>query len=257
MIAVDVPVTGSPYVAQTIRQRRQRSPRPRTCNSGGGIMRRHALRTRSTVKLYDNHLSGRHGRRGHAARVDDGAVAIVTDGTGVDATWQIANARRRPDRHHLRRRHAAWSTPTTRPNVFRIAPTNHGIAFRLRRVPDPEGAEDRAAARRQRVRAARAADARTSAFSQNPESVAAEADAAGAADRPLAADPARARARSDRAPRLGPAADDRGRRSSPPAACGWNVPVYAPPTGADPFIRQQLADHPDWVDGLTFAGRAA
>ena len=27
----------------------------------------------------------------------------------------------------------------------------------------------------------------------------------------------------------------------------------APPTGADPFIRQQLADHPDWVDGLTFA----
>ena len=35
---------------------------------------------------------------------------------------------------------------------------------------------------------------------------------------------------------------------------GWQVPVYTPPTGSDPFIRQQLADHPDWVDGLTFAG---
>ena len=35
---------------------------------------------------------------------------------------------------------------------------------------------------------------------------------------------------------------------------GWKVPVYTPPTGSDPFIRQQLADHPDWVDGLTFAG---
>ena len=35
---------------------------------------------------------------------------------------------------------------------------------------------------------------------------------------------------------------------------GWNVPVYTSPTGADPFVRQQLADHPDWVDGLTFAG---
>jgi branched-chain amino acid transport system substrate-binding protein len=34
---------------------------------------------------------------------------------------------------------------------------------------------------------------------------------------------------------------------------GWDVPVYAPPTGADPFIRQQLADYPEWVDGLTFA----
>jgi ABC-type branched-subunit amino acid transport system substrate-binding protein len=35
---------------------------------------------------------------------------------------------------------------------------------------------------------------------------------------------------------------------------GWKVPVYTPPTGSDPFIRQQLADHPEWVDGLTFAG---
>jgi branched-chain amino acid transport system substrate-binding protein len=35
---------------------------------------------------------------------------------------------------------------------------------------------------------------------------------------------------------------------------GWKVPVYTPPTGADPFVRQQLADHPSWVDGLTFAG---
>ena len=33
----------------------------------------------------------------------------------------------------------------------------------------------------------------------------------------------------------------------------WNVPVYTPPSGADPLVRQQLADRPDWVDGLTFA----
>ena len=32
------------------------------------------------------------------------------------------------------------------------------------------------------------------------------------------------------------------------------MPVYTSPTGGDPFIRQQLADHPSWVDGLTFAG---
>ena len=34
---------------------------------------------------------------------------------------------------------------------------------------------------------------------------------------------------------------------------GWDVPVYTPPTGEDPLVRQQLAHHPDWVDGLTFA----
>jgi ABC-type branched-subunit amino acid transport system substrate-binding protein len=35
---------------------------------------------------------------------------------------------------------------------------------------------------------------------------------------------------------------------------GWHVPFYTPPSGADPFVRQQLADHPAWIDGLTFAG---
>jgi ABC-type branched-subunit amino acid transport system substrate-binding protein len=36
-------------------------------------------------------------------------------------------------------------------------------------------------------------------------------------------------------------------------SAGWDVPFFAPPSGADPFVRQQLADHPGWVDGLTFA----
>jgi ABC-type branched-subunit amino acid transport system substrate-binding protein len=33
---------------------------------------------------------------------------------------------------------------------------------------------------------------------------------------------------------------------------GWNVPIFTSPTGEDPLVRQQLADHPAWVDGLTF-----
>jgi ABC-type branched-subunit amino acid transport system substrate-binding protein len=33
---------------------------------------------------------------------------------------------------------------------------------------------------------------------------------------------------------------------------GWNVPVYTGPTGEDPIVRQQLADHPVWLDGMTF-----
>ena len=37
-------------------------------------------------------------------------------------------------------------------------------------------------------------------------------------------------------------------------AAGWEAPFFTPPTGADPFVRQQLANHPAWVDGLTFTG---
>jgi hypothetical protein len=31
------------------------------------------------------------------------------------------------------------------------------------------------------------------------------------------------------------------------------VPVYAPPAAQDPVVRQELAAHPSWLDGLTFA----
>src|SRR5262249_36485315 len=34
---------------------------------------------------------------------------------------------------------------------------------------------------------------------------------------------------------------------------GWNVPIYTPTAGEDPLVRQELSDHPDWIDGLTFA----
>jgi len=33
---------------------------------------------------------------------------------------------------------------------------------------------------------------------------------------------------------------------------GWQVPVYAGPSAADPLVRQQLGDRPEWVEGLTF-----
>ena len=36
-------------------------------------------------------------------------------------------------------------------------------------------------------------------------------------------------------------------------ASGWRAPVFTTPAGADPLVRQQLADHPSWVNGLTFA----
>ena len=35
-------------------------------------------------------------------------------------------------------------------------------------------------------------------------------------------------------------------------SAGWEVPIFTGPTGEDPLVRQQLADHREWVDGLTF-----
>ena len=33
---------------------------------------------------------------------------------------------------------------------------------------------------------------------------------------------------------------------------GWDVPIYSGPAAEDPLVRQQLADKPEWVEGLSF-----
>ncbi len=247
VIAVDVPVTGSPYVAQTIRHGVALAAN--NLNSGGGIIvGTHTYRL--AVKLYDNHLSARQAVEDTRRALDAGAVAIVTDGTGVDATWQLA------DRDHVPicityDGGTGLADAAKRPNVFRIAPTNHGIAFRFAEYLIPKGLkvgllhDDSAYGQEGAADIGRA-------FSGNPRSVAVRMTL------PLGA--------TDLSPQI-----LRARRSGatallvwgqPPTiaavltaarSIGWDVPVYTPPTGADPFIRQQLADHPGWVDGLTFA----
>ena len=247
VIAVDVPVTGSPYVAQTIRHGVALAAN--NLNSGGGIIvGTHTYRI--AVKLSDNHLSARQAVEDTRRALDAGAVAIVTDGTGVDATWQLA------DRDHVPicityDGGTGLVDAAKRPNVFRIAPANHGIAFRFAEYLIPKGLEvgllhdDSAYGQEGAADIGRA-------FSGNPRSVALRMTL------PLGA--------TDLSPQI-----LRARRSGatallvwgqPPTiaavltaarSIGWDVPVYAPPTGADPFIRQQLADHPSWVDGLTFA----
>src|SRR6478672_403785 len=87
VIAVDIPVTGSPYVAQTIRQGVELATSG--INSGGGLIVGNRS-YRLDVKVYDNHLSARRAVEDTRSALDAGAAAIITDGTGVDATWQIA-----------------------------------------------------------------------------------------------------------------------------------------------------------------------
>ncbi len=247
VIAVDVPVTGSSYVAQTIRQGVALAAN--NLNSGGGVI----VGTHSyhlSVKLYDNHLSARQAVDDTRRALSAHAVAIVTDGTGIDATWQIANR----DHVPICITHDGGTglvDVAKRPNVFRIAPTNHGIAFRYAEYLIPKGLkvgllhDDSAYGQEGSADVNRA-------FSQNPRSVALRMTLpAGATD----LSPQILRARRSGATALLVWAQPPTIAAVLTAArsIGWNVPVYAPPTGADPFIRQQLADHPSWVDGLTVA----
>ena len=90
------------------------------------------------------------------------------------------------------------------------------------------------------------------AFASNPEAVALEADAAGG-DTDLSPQVLRARRSGATALLVWGQASTIAEVVIAARSAGWNVPVFAPPSAEDPALRQQLADRPQWLDGLTFA----
>jgi len=82
------------------------------------------------VLRLDNALSPSRAVADMRRALREQAAAVLTDGTGVDATWRLA------DKEHVPicltyQGGTELVNPETRPNVFRIAPTDHGLAFRL------------------------------------------------------------------------------------------------------------------------------
>jgi len=246
-VAVDVPVTGSPYVAQTIRQGVELATS--NLNAGGGV-RAGEKSYKLDVRLYDNHLSARKAVEDTRRALDADALAIVTDGTGVDATWQLAER----DGVPIAITYDGGSglvDADQRPNVFRIAPTNHGIAFRYAEYLIPKKLKVALLSDDSGYGSEGAADL-DRAFASNPEAVATKLTLpSGQSD--LTPQVLRAKRSGATALLVWGQPPTIAAVLSAARSSGWKVPVYAPPTGADPFIRQQLADHPDWVDGLTFA----
>jgi branched-chain amino acid transport system substrate-binding protein len=246
-VVVDVPVTGSPYVAQTIRQGVELATS--NLNAGGGV-RAGEKSYLLDVNLYDNHLSARKAVEDTRRALDADAVAIVTDGTGIDATRQLAER----DGVPIAITYDGGSglvDAEKRPNVFRIAPTNHGIAFRYAEYLIPKKLKVALLADDSAYGSEGAADL-DRAFASNPEAVATKLTLpAGQSD--LTPQILRVKRSGATALLVWGQPPTIAAVLSAARSTGWKVPVYAPPTGADPFIRQQLADHPDWVDGLTFA----
>jgi ABC-type branched-subunit amino acid transport system substrate-binding protein len=182
--------------------------------------------------------------------VKEHAVAIVTDGTGVNATWKIANSAHIPI-GIVFDGDTSLVDPTTRPNVFRIAPTNHGVAFRLAEYLIPKGlkvailTDDTGYGRG-------GLSALNRAFAQNRSSVAAKIEIPSTATE-LAPQVLQARRSGATALLVWAQPAAIGEVVIAARSSGWKVPIYAPPAAEDPIVRQELADHPDWLDGLTFA----
>jgi len=182
--------------------------------------------------------------------VADDAIAILDEGTGVDASWRVANEAHIPI-GIVYQGGVGLVDPARRGNVFRIAPTDHGLAFRLAEYLVPKGLKV-ALLHDDSGYGQQGAQALDKAFASNPEAVATRmtlpSSATDLAPQLLAA--RRAGATAVLVWAQGPVI---AKALIAARSAGWNVPFYTPSAGADPVVRQSLADHPDWVDGLTFA----
>jgi ABC-type branched-subunit amino acid transport system substrate-binding protein len=243
LIAVNAPFSRTPYVGQTIADGAQLAADEASIDTDDGTFR---LR----IKRYDNGLSARRAVNNVRRAIADGAVAIIDEGTGVNASWRLARDADRPICITYQGG-ADLVDAVERPNVFRVAPTDHGTAFRLAEHLIPKGLKvglvvDDSAYGQEGAKALRES------FAQNPEAVAIDLTVpAGSAD--LAPEVLRARRADATALLVWAQPQTIAGVLTAARSSGWNVPVYTPASGEDPLVRQQLANHPDWVDGLTFA----
>jgi len=243
-VVVNAPFSRSTYVGDTIARGAELAAK------GAGVIETKDGNYTLRVRRLDNRLSPRRGVANVRRAVADDAIAVVDEGTGVDASWKIAERSKLPIGITYQGGRGLVDVKT-RPNVFRVAPTDRGISFRLAEYLIPKGlkvalmTDDSSYGQEGRAALARS-------FGSNPEAAAARLDLP--ADAPALA-PQVLRARRSGATALLVWAQPATIAKVLTAARsrGWKVPVYAPPSGADPLVRQQLADHPEWVDGLTFA----
>ncbi|HEX2089299.1 MAG TPA: ABC transporter substrate-binding protein [Actinomycetota bacterium] len=247
LIVVNAPFSKSPYIGRTISQGVRLAVDE--INSRGGVqVAGRAYRFR--VQMLDNALSPQKALQNVRTAVARGAVAIVDEGTGIEASWRVAHEARTPI-GIVFQGGIGLVELRSRPNVFRIAPTDHGIAFRYAEYLIPKGLKvgfihDDSDYGQQGAIAFREA------FGRNPEAVAADigvpADLGDPSPQVLEARRAGSTALLVWGTSSTIANVLRAARNS-----GWDVPVYTPPSGQDPLVRQQLSDHPEWIDGLTFA----
>jgi branched-chain amino acid transport system substrate-binding protein len=245
VIYVNAPFSGTPFVGETIARGAElgaREVNARGLNVGGES---YVL----NIKRVDNQLSPQSAVANVRRAVDDKAVAMVDEGTGVDASWRIAANADLPLGITFQGG-MGLVDPRRRPNVFRIAPTDRGLAFRLAEYIIPKG-----------LKIALLVDDST--YGQEgqkaldrsfggAESVVARIDVPASA-RDVAPQVLRAKRAGATALLVWAQAPVTAATITAARSAGWDVPIYTPPAGADPLIRQQLSGHPNWVDGMTFA----
>jgi branched-chain amino acid transport system substrate-binding protein len=245
-IVVSAPVSTAPWIATFERNGAQLAADE--LNSDGGVKfggHKHKV----VITVRDNGGSPQRAAADARAAVSAHAAALIIDGVGAGAVSDVARAADLPV-FVVFDGGASVVDPKGRPTLFRMAPADKPMSVRLAdyladRHPKVAIVADDSSYGSDGTAAMRAAFARD----ETPV-VSTGVVAAGSSDvapRVLAARRAGATTLVIWAGAPVVAAAIQAARSA-----GWDVPIWAGPTGEDPLVRQQLASHVDWFRGVGF-----
>lgn len=242
LIVVSAPLSAQPWVGRFVERGARLAAEQ--LNSKGGMLGRTVR-----IDVLDNGGSPQQVVAHARQAVAGGAVGMVIDGVGAVAVADVTDPANLPV-FVVFEGGASLVDPRERPTLFRLAPANKPLSTRL---------SDYLSERAQRVAllsddsqyGTEGAAQMRLAFTRNEIDVVADAtvpqSSSDVAPQVLAARRSGAQALVVWARATGVAAVVRATRGA-----GWDVPIFTGPAGEDPLVRQRLADHPEWLDGLTF-----
>lgn len=235
LVVVSAPLTGQPWVGRNVER--------------GARLAARQVSGRIRVEVLDNAASPQRAAADARRAVAEGAVALVTDGVGAAAVAEVAGPAKLPV-FVVFEGGGSFIDHEHNPTMFRLAPADQAMTRRLADYLSEKAkrvavVSDDSSYGREGAAAVAAALARNRVAVTSRQSV--PEGSSDVAAQVLAARRSGAQALVVWARATGVAAVLRAARAS-----GWQVPVYTGPTGEDPLVRQRVADHPEWVQGLTF-----
>jgi ABC-type branched-subunit amino acid transport system substrate-binding protein len=243
LIVVSAPLAGQPWIGRSVVRGAELAIAQQAVVPG-------VPNGRLRLKILDNNASPSTAVANARTAVRWNAAALITDGTGALAVSRVTDPASLPV-FVVFDGGGSFVDPATHPTIFRLAPANKHMSRRLadylaaRRTGPIALISDDSSYGREGARQLRVD------LAQNGlrvvKRIVLPVAAGDVSAQVLAARRAGAGALLLWAGAPGIAQVIRAARSA-----GWQVPVFLSPTGEDPLVRQQLADHPRWLDGATF-----
>ena len=241
LIVVSAPLTTAPWVGQFAERGAQLAVDQLNATLSG--------RGRIRLQLLDNAASPSTAVAIARRAMAEGAAALVTDGTGALGVSQVTDPASLPVFVVLDGG-ASFVDARAHPTIFRLAPADTYMSRRLADyLADKTSSvalfcDDSSYGRD-------GASQLSADFAHDGIPVVASSVLPAAAQ-DVSAQVLAARRAGARALVVWAGAPDIAQVIRMARSAGWNAPVFSGPTGEDPLVRQQLADHPEWLDGTTF-----